>query len=57
MGIRKNAREESAGYFSTRRNFNVTIAALLVAACARLPVGSTSVDSDRGRWILNERDH
>jgi hypothetical protein len=52
----KNAREESVGYFSTRREFNVTIAALLVASCAPLPLGSGS-SSDRGGWILNERDH
>jgi hypothetical protein len=52
----KNAREESVGYFSTRREFNVTIAALLITACAALPL-SWGSSSDRGRWILNERDH
>jgi hypothetical protein len=56
MNTMKNAREESVGYFSTRRQFNVTIAALLVASCTRLPVGSGS-SSDRGRWILNEQDY
>ncbi|NNE20289.1 MAG: hypothetical protein HKN10_17605 [Myxococcales bacterium] len=43
------------GCRSSRRNFNVTFAALLISACAPLSLGAMP-SPDRGRWILNERD-
>lgn len=56
MNSSKNACERDDGYCSTRRDFNVMLGALLVAACASVPL-SSGFSSDRGRWILNERDH
>lgn len=53
---RENASERGDGCRSTRRDFNVKLAVLLLSACAPLSLGPGS-SSDHGRWILNERDH
>ena len=55
MNSRKNDRKRDDGSRSTRRGFNVRLAALLAFACIPLRIGSRS-DLNRGRWILNERD-
>ena len=55
MNSKKNTRDRDEGCRSTRRDFNARLTALLIIACAPLRLGSGS-SSDRGRWILNERD-
>ena len=56
MNSEKNTCDRDEGCRSTRRDFNATLVALLISASAPLPLGS-GPSSDRGRWILNERDH
>jgi hypothetical protein len=55
MNSKKNDRERDDGSCSTRRDFNLRLTALLIIACTPLRIGSGS-SSNRGRWILNERD-
>jgi hypothetical protein len=55
MNSKKNTCDRDEGCRSNRRDFNATLVALLISACAPLALGS-GPSSDRGRWILNERD-
>jgi hypothetical protein len=55
MKSKKHRCDRDEGCRSSRRDFNVTFAALLISACASLSLASMS-SPDRGRWILNERD-
>jgi hypothetical protein len=55
MNSKKNTCARDKGCRSTRRDFNTRLTALLIIACTPLRLGSGS-NSNRGRWILNERD-
>ena len=54
MNTKNDTCDRDVACRSNRREFNVRLATLLMAVSA-LPLGSGSI-SDRGRWILNERD-
>jgi hypothetical protein len=55
MKSKKSTCDRDEGCRSTRRDFNVRLTALLIISCTPLRIGSDS-SSNRGRWILNERD-
>jgi hypothetical protein len=55
MSTEKSAYDRDEGCRPNRRDFNATLVALLISACAPLSLGS-GPSSNHGRWVLNERD-
>jgi len=55
MNSKSTTCDRDVGCRSNRRDFTATLVALLISACAPLPLRS-GPSSDRGRWVLNERD-
>jgi hypothetical protein len=53
----KNIRWQDYGACSTRRAFGTTLTAFLFAIVLAPPSLGPGHSPDRGRWVLNERDH